>query len=118
VATIAWTDEAQRWLREIYDYIAEDNSDAAAGVVLGIHERTTILLTFPEIGHRYRDNPDVRVLLYGHYRIAYLVNAKRDIIILGVFHGALDITRYLTRDRTKVARALPEAAPPVRDDET
>jgi toxin ParE1/3/4 len=117
VATIAWTDEAQRWLREIHDYIAEDNPDAAARIVLGLHERTTVLLTFPEIGHRYRENLDVRVLLYGHYRIAYLIKKPRDIIILGVFHGALDIKRYLTRDRTAAAAALPETAPPVHDDE-
>jgi plasmid stabilization system protein ParE len=34
------------------------------------------------------------VLLYGHYRIAYLVKASGDIDILGVFHGALDIEKY------------------------
>jgi len=32
---------------------------------------------------------------YGHYRIAYLITAKRDVEILGVFHGALDLGRYL-----------------------
>jgi plasmid stabilization system protein ParE len=36
----------------------------------------------------------VRVLLYGHYRIAYLVKDGGDIDILGVFHGALDINKY------------------------
>lgn len=36
----------------------------------------------------------MRILLYGHYRIAYLV--KDDgVEILGVFHGALDIERLL-----------------------
>ena len=34
-------------------------------------------------------------LLYGQYRIAYLVKDGGDIDILGVFHGALDIKRYL-----------------------
>lgn len=100
MATLAWTAEAQRWLRDIHDYIAEDNPDAAQHVVLGIHARVEILLTFPEIGHRYRDNPDVRVLLYGHYRIAYLIRPNRDVDILGVFHGALDIKRYLSREAT------------------
>jgi plasmid stabilization system protein ParE len=37
---------------------------------------------------------NVRVLLYGHYRIAYLVKDDGNIDILGVFHSALDITRY------------------------
>ena len=37
---------------------------------------------------------EIRILLYGHYRIAYLV--KPDLVeILGVFHGALDIQRYI-----------------------
>lgn len=36
----------------------------------------------------------VRTILYGHYRIAYLVKDDGNIDILGVFHGALDITRY------------------------
>ena len=38
---------------------------------------------------------EVRILLYGHYRIAYLVKSAEEIDILGVFHGALDIRRYL-----------------------
>ncbi len=30
------------------------------------------------------------------YRITYLINTDGNISILGVFHGALDINRYLT----------------------
>jgi len=29
MAQINWTDEAQAWLRDIFDYIASDNPDAA-----------------------------------------------------------------------------------------
>ncbi len=36
MAEVNWTAEAQRWLRDIYDYIAADNVDAALRVVLGI----------------------------------------------------------------------------------
>jgi plasmid stabilization system protein ParE len=36
------------------------------------------------------------VLVRGHYRIAYLIKAgSEDIEILGIFHGALPIERYL-----------------------
>jgi plasmid stabilization system protein ParE len=38
---------------------------------------------------------DFRILLYGHYRITYLIKSEEDIDILGVFHGALNIQRYL-----------------------
>lgn len=97
MAKIAWTAEAQRWLQEIYDYIAHDNPDAAHRTVSGIHQRAEVLSTFPEIGHRYREDRDVRVLLYGHYRIASIVKSNRDVDILGVFHGSLDVERYLGR---------------------
>ena len=95
MAEITWTAEARRWLQEIYDYIAQDNPDAAYRTVAAIHERAEVLRTFPEIGQRYRDDRQIRVLLYGHYRIAYLVKPNRDVDVLGVFHGALPIEKYL-----------------------
>jgi len=97
MARINWTQEAQTWLRDIFDYIAGDNPGAAANVINGIYERAQILIQFPRIGYRYEGIVDreVRILLYGHYRIAYVVKAEEEIDILGVFHGALDIQRYL-----------------------
>ena len=97
MAEIRWTEEAHRWLRDIHDYIAEDNPDAAQKVVSGIYEKAQVLRRFPEIGHKYRDETEgeIRILLYGHYRIAYLLRSPDTIDILGVFHGALDIDRYL-----------------------
>lgn len=97
MAEIRWTEEAHRWLRDIFDYIAMDNPDAARKVVAGIYEKSQLLRRFPEIGYKYRTEPEgeIRILLYGHYRIAYLVKEANNIDILGVFHGALDIDRYL-----------------------
>lgn len=93
---IRWSQEALRWLREIHDYIAQDNPEAAQRTAAGIVERVEVLSTFPEIGQRYeKAEREVRVLLYGHYRIAYLVTEERDVKLLGIFHGALDIDRYL-----------------------
>lgn len=97
MAEIRWTEEAHRWLRDIHDYIAEDNREAAQKVLSGIYEKVQLLRRFPEIGHKYRTETDgeIRILLYGHYRIAYLLRSSTSIDILGVFHGALDIGRYL-----------------------
>lgn len=83
--------------RDIYDYIAIDNPDAAARTVRGIFLKTHLLRIHPEIGHKYEATGlrEVRVLLYGHYRIAYLIKKDGNIDILGVFHGALNIDRYL-----------------------
>ena len=97
MAEIRWTEEAHRWLRDIYDYIAADNPDAAGKVISGIYEKAQVLRNFPEIGHKYRieEEGEVRILLYGHYRIAYLLRPSSSIDILGVFHSALDINMYL-----------------------
>ncbi len=97
MAKIRWTSEADKWLREIYDYIAQDNENAAQRVITGIYKKVQILKDFPEIGYKYRSEPegDIRILLYGHYRITYLIRSKELIDILGVFHGAIEIERYL-----------------------
>jgi plasmid stabilization system protein ParE len=97
MAEINWTAEAERWMRDIYDYIAQDKPVAAANVVSGIYAKTQLLRDFPEIGYMYRKEPDgdIRILLYGHYRIAYFIKGQKRIDILGVFHGALDIDRFL-----------------------
>jgi plasmid stabilization system protein ParE len=94
---IAWTEEAECWLKEIHRYIARDKPGAATKVVEGIYERVQILARFPEMGHKYRTESEgeIRILLYGHYRIAYLIRTRDRIEILGVFHGALEIERYL-----------------------
>lgn len=97
MAEINWTAEAEFWLKDIYDYIARDKPEAAAGVVSGIYKKAQVLKKFPEIGYKYREEPDgeIRILLYGHYRIVYLIKTENSIDILGVFHGALDIERHL-----------------------
>jgi plasmid stabilization system protein ParE len=95
VAKVNWTDEARRWLQEIYDYIATDNPDAAYRTVSEIHEKAGLLGQFPEMGSLYRGDRKVRILLSGQYRIAYVIKPPTDIDVIGVFHGALDIDRYL-----------------------
>lgn len=95
MAKITWSAEAQRWLEDIFEYITADNPQAAAQTVNGIYERAQTLANFPQMGHRYwASNRHVRILLYGHYRIAYLIKDGGDIDVLGVFHGSLDISRY------------------------
>ncbi len=85
-------------MREIRAYIARDNPRAALRTVSGIVERIEILSRFPEIGQRYttKSGKECRILLYGHYRIAYRANAEGDVELIGIFHGALDIERFLS----------------------
>lgn len=94
---LTWTVEAERWLRDIHDYIALDNPSAATHTIEAIYRKAEILREFPESGYRYWQTPDrhIRILLHGHYRIAYLIKNSDAIDIIGVFHGALHIDRYL-----------------------
>lgn len=66
-------------------------------MVTGIYEEIQLLRTHPRLGQRYEPISDrqVREILYGHYRIAYLLKSEKRIEILGIFHGAMDIERYL-----------------------
>ena len=98
MAQVAWTAEAQLWLRDIHDYIAAENPAAAQRVALAIYESVRVLHEHPRLGQRYLyvTDREVRILHHSHYRIAYLIREDtRDINILGVFHGALPIERYL-----------------------
>ena len=95
---VRWSHEARRWLREIHAYIAQDNPDAASRTVEGIYDKAHLLARHPQAGYRYLGHPDpsIRIVLYGHYRIAYRIEKAGGVTILGVFHGALDLDRYLS----------------------
>jgi Plasmid stabilization system protein len=77
VVEINWTDEAQIWLRDIYNYIAIDNRDAAERTVIGIFQKAQLLKRHPRLGHRYEaeKSREVRILIYGQHRIAYLIES-------------------------------------------
>ena len=96
MAEINWTREAEVWLNDIYNYIAADDPDAAARTISNIYEKAQLLTTYPRLGHKYETEQarEVRILLYEHYRITYLIKPDGDIDIIGVFHGSLDIDRY------------------------
>jgi toxin ParE1/3/4 len=100
MAKINWTYEAETWLKRIHDYIAKDNEAAAARLVLSVYNRVEVLTEFPLIGQRLLDWPNrhIRVLVYGHYRIAYLIKADESVDILGVFHGALELEKYIPKN--------------------
>jgi toxin ParE1/3/4 len=97
-AEVVWTEEARRWLQEIWEYIAEENPSAAEKTIEGLYNTAQLLARYPELGYKYQLSVrnDVRVLLYGHYRIAYTLTKPNTVNILGIFHAALDIDRYFS----------------------
>lgn len=97
MAKVNWTEESEKNLQEIYEYIARDNPRAAEKVIDGIIRKSELLEQFPEIGFNYElKSRTVKVILFGHYRIVYAVVTLERIDILGVFHTAMDIHRYLS----------------------
>jgi plasmid stabilization system protein ParE len=96
LAEITWTRESEIWLKDIYSYIADGDPDAAARTITELYEKAQLLTKHPRLGYRYEPEQcrEVRILLYEHYRITYLIRTAGDIDILGVFHGALDLDRY------------------------
>lgn len=97
MAEVRWTEEAAERLREIFEYIAEASPPAAAETVAGIHRLAETLDRFPERGFSYltRSGRTVRIVLYGHFRVVYRIEPGAPVLILGVFHGAMDLPRYL-----------------------
>ncbi len=95
MAKLIWTEEALAGLRDIGEYVAEQNPRAAVKVVEGIYQKTQLLIEHPQIGAIYSDVSDreVRSLLYGHYRIMYELRESSLVYVLAVFHGAMDIDR-------------------------
>lgn len=93
---IFWTNEAKMWLKEIHDYIELDNNTIAKRVISEIIDKTDILKIFPESGQRLLQwkEENIRMILYGHYRIVYKIISEDRIDILGVYHGALDLKRH------------------------
>lgn len=97
MAKVIWTNEAERWLLKIHDYIALDSPVNAFNVVKAIYERAQILEQFPLAGYAYRSpsRRELRILLWGHYRIVYLVRPGEEVHVVGVFHGAMRLDAYL-----------------------
>jgi plasmid stabilization system protein ParE len=95
---VKWTATSRKHLKSIHDYIAADSSAYAQRLIDRITRRTEQLKSFPESGGKVLeyDDPSIRELLEGPYRIIYRVRPDRA-DILAVIHSA---------------RLLPEELPP------
>lgn len=94
---IRWTKKATGWIEKIYQYVAKDKPLAAQKLVQEIYHTAELLGDFPEIGYRLSDSQfqGLRVLLYGHYRIVYRLLKNKDVNIIGVYAGSLDLNKHL-----------------------
>jgi len=76
---------------EIWEYIAQDKSDAATAFLLRLEEQIRTLERFPERAPLAPENELLgtayRHLLHGNYRTIFKIVGSR-VIILRVLHGA------------------------------
>ncbi len=85
---IVWTGSARLDLREIFEFIVEDNPNAARTLLAEIRKRASSLEDNPQIGRLGRLEGARELVLAGiHYILPYRVK-EREIQILAVFHTA------------------------------
>lgn len=85
---IVWTEPAREDLRNIFEYIAEENPKAARILLGKIKERATVLQDNPLIGRVGHINGTRELVMTGtQYILPYRVKDDQ-IQILAVFHGA------------------------------
>jgi len=83
---IVWTEPARQDLREIFEYIAEENPRAARALLSEIKQRVTVLQNNPQLGRKGRVEGTRELVLSGtHYLLPYRVK-NQQIQILSVFH--------------------------------
>lgn len=74
-------------MREIFEYIAEENPNAARALLAEIRKRASSLEDNPELGRLGRVDGSRELVLTGTQYLPYRVKEQR-IQILAVFHAA------------------------------
>lgn len=96
MASIRWTIGARQNLKEIVTYIQRDSSVYAAEVAERLLAAVDRLERLPQLGRivpEYQD-PALRELLVGHYRVIYRVQGDT-VGILALIHASRDLLRHL-----------------------
>ena len=92
---INWTIQAKDDLKAIADFIKQDSEKYARLQISRIRSRTHLLKTHRNSGRMVPefDNPDIRELIEGRYRIVYKNVSENRIDILTVHHSSRDMTK-------------------------
>ncbi|MBX9658342.1 MAG: type II toxin-antitoxin system RelE/ParE family toxin [Nitrospiraceae bacterium] len=99
MAQVRWSLTAGNDLQDIEDFIARDSALHAITFVDRMVESTETLLTNSHIGRVVPEfnRPDLREVIFGTYRIVYLVKDDT-VFILRVVHGARDLQALVRRE--------------------
>ena len=96
MAKVIWTEPALTDVQEIIEYISKDSPIYAERVGVHVIEAPRRLELFPFSGRvvpEFNDD-NIRELIYGSYRIIYLV-CPDICYVLSVVHASRDILRYM-----------------------
>ena len=94
---IVWTEPARQDLREIFEYIAEENPRAARALLAEIKERVTVLQNNHQLGRKGRVEGTRELVLTGtHYLLPYRIK-NQQIQILSVFHTSREWSNTLKK---------------------
>ena len=94
MARLSWTAEAAATVRDVYSYMARDRPETAHRTLESILNKIDSLAECPDLGQPYRYGSDVRVLSYGSFKVAYLLEDNDDVLVLGVFYGLIYLPPY------------------------
>lgn len=88
------SDRANADLRDIWQYIAAADPDAADRVLLRLDERMQVLQRFPRIGPARSDiRRGMRMLVEGNYLILYEFDTRRDEVeIVAIVDGRRELS--------------------------
>ena len=91
---VVWTEGARRELDAAVTFVADESLEGAIRLLQDILNSADSLHSMPDRGRVVpeRDDPTVRELLVGTYRLLYHV-AVSDVVILGVLHQRRDFDR-------------------------
>ena len=90
MAEVIWTDQAIEDINNIAEFISKDSFKYAQIQVLQFFEYAELLESNPKLGRLVPEtnDPTIRELIKGSYRIIYKLRSKEDILILTVHHGS------------------------------
>jgi len=88
---VIWSPSSIQDADSIAEFISRDSPDNAALFIQRIFDQTERLADFPLSGRVIPEilNDKVREIIYGNYRIMYLVEDE-EVWITGIVHGARD----------------------------
>ena len=89
MVAIKWTQNALKDVDSIAAFIALDSNHYAKIQVNRFFEKVEILKRYPQIGRVVpeKNNPNLRELILGNYRIIYLIISEQQIDIITIHHS-------------------------------